>query len=215
MTATYETSNPSTCGPIPSVTSLRASADGRSLLGERVLQIMQQFGRDRVLASLSARQASAVGLLTSGTCGPASTTSSRSAALQSSLESKLRALLTGSDLCEVTWKPWNTPWGQCLSRPRARVQIISETASGLWPTSSTVDATGRGYHNSRGTIYPALPGLAGESQIGPITNGSSERTEKPGALNPEFVCWLMGFPPAWVSCGVSAMQSIQGRRRRS
>jgi hypothetical protein len=50
---------------------------------------------------------------------------------------------------------------------------------------------------------------------GPAQPGSSATTEKPGALNPEFVCWLMGFPPAWVSCGVSAMQSIRDQRRRS
>lgn len=47
------------------------------------------------------------------------------------------------------------------------------------------------------------------------TNGSSVPTEKRGALNPEFVCWLMGFPQEWVSCGVSAMRLIQDRRRNS
>jgi len=48
-----------------------------------------QSGPAPVLASLSARQAKEMGLLTSGTYGPISTTSFRSAALQSSLESRL------------------------------------------------------------------------------------------------------------------------------
>lgn len=48
-----------------------------------------QSGPAPVLASLSARQAKEMGLLTSGTCGRPSTTSSKSAALQQSLVSKL------------------------------------------------------------------------------------------------------------------------------
>jgi hypothetical protein len=47
------------------------------------------------------------------------------------------------------------------------------------------------------------------------TNGSSAPTARRGALNPEFVCWLMGFPAEWVCCGVLAMRSTPARRRRS
>jgi hypothetical protein len=61
---------------------------------------------------------------------------SSSAALQLFLESRLRERLTGSLLCEVIWKPWRTPWGQCLSRPRASVRSTEETDSGLLPTPS-------------------------------------------------------------------------------
>jgi hypothetical protein len=70
----------------------------------------------------------------SGTFGRISLGSSGSDALQRSLESRLRRCLSGSDLCEVIWKPWATPWGQSLSRPRARVRTTSETVSGLWAT---------------------------------------------------------------------------------
>jgi hypothetical protein len=48
-----------------------------------------------------------------------------------------------------------------------------------------------------------------------ITNGSSAPTEKRGALNPEFVCWLMGYPPEWLSCAPSETRSTSGRRQRS
>ena len=45
---------------------------------------------------------------------------------------------------------------------------------------------------------------------GAITNGSGAPTQKLpladsiGALNPQFSCWLMGFPQEWVSCADSA-----------
>jgi hypothetical protein len=48
-----------------------------------------------------------------------------------------------------------------------------------------------------------------------VLNGSSAPTEKPGALNPEFVCWLMGYPAAWVSCADSGMPSTPAPRRNS
>jgi hypothetical protein len=44
---------------------------------------------------------------------------------------------------------------------------------------------------------------------------SHAETEKPAALAPEFACWLMGFPAAWVSCGVLAMQSFRKLPRNS
>ena len=47
------------------------------------------FGLVPARANLSARQAKELGLMTSGTCGQPSSTSSSSAALQSFLESKL------------------------------------------------------------------------------------------------------------------------------
>jgi len=34
-------------------------------------------------------------------------------------------------------------------------------------------------------------------------------------LNPHFSRWLMGFPPEWCDCAVTAMQSFPKSRRRS
>jgi hypothetical protein len=48
--------------------------------------------------------------------------------------------------------------------------------------------------------------------IGMELDGSSATTEKPGALNPAFVCWLMGFPAAWDACAPTEMPSSRKSR---
>lgn len=283
------------------VISLPGSEDGRLLSELPDGPTTAKSGPAPAPASRSVRPASKRVSPTTVTCGPSGVSLSASDALQSSLESKLRARLHGSDLCEVTWKPWTTPWGQCLSKPRARVRTTSETASGLWATIRASDgekggpnmkfgAGGqplpamaahsiwqtpvaddcvdrvKGKVNSRGEpklsaqaiqaswptpttrdhkdgaycanvpingllgrmVWPTPranegtgakipPGRQGGMSLKATVNtiGSQAPTGKRGALNPEFVCWLMGFPPVWVSCGVSAMQSTTGRQRRS
>ena len=42
---------------------------------------------------------------------------------------------------------------------------------------------------------------------------SPEPTEKPGALNPQFVSWLMGYPPEWGNCAPTATPSSRKSRR--
>lgn len=116
------------------------SADGPALSDWLATRTNDLFGREVVLANLSARQAQDLGLLTSGTFGPSGTGSLRSAALQKSLESRLRArtLNLGSTLFSLTWKPLVTPAGRILSRLRASVRRTSETALTSWPTPRSV-----------------------------------------------------------------------------
>lgn len=92
-------------------------------------------------ANLSARQAKALGLLMSGTSGPLTTISSKSAALQESLVNKLRARtqMLGSTLWKLTWKPWVMPSGRSRFRLRASVRPTSETDTTGWPTPTTRD----------------------------------------------------------------------------
>lgn len=96
-------------------------------------------GLAAVLANLSAKLAKELGLLTSGTYGPPSIGSSSSAALQSSLESRLRASLPGSTLYKLTWKQWVMPSGVSRSRLRASVLRTSETGLIGWPTPQARD----------------------------------------------------------------------------
>jgi hypothetical protein len=130
----------------PSAISSLASASGASPFGAPAGQMTDLFGPVPVRANLSARQAKALGLMTSGTSGPLSTGSSRSAALQSSMESRLRAAMSGrgSTLYRLTWKTWATPSGVSRSRLRASALRTSATGSSGWPTPQTFDAHNQG-----------------------------------------------------------------------
>lgn len=140
-------SDPSTCEATRSATSSPASASGPTLCAALAGEMIALCGLEAVLASLSPQQAKAAGLLTSGISGLAGTTSSSSAALQASLESRLRARTqtTGSTLYKMTWKAWVMPSGRLRSRLRASVLRISETERTGWPTpnSTVVDAKPR------------------------------------------------------------------------
>jgi hypothetical protein len=127
-----------------SATSSRASESGASRFAVPDGLTIDLFGPVPVRANLSARQAKGLGLLTSGTYGRTSSTSSASAALQQSLESKLRARTQtlGSTLYKMTWKAWDTGSGRSRFRLRASVLRTSETGSTGWPAPRANDGTG-------------------------------------------------------------------------
>jgi hypothetical protein len=117
-------------------------------------QMIDLFGPVPVLANLSARQAKALGLLTSGTYGQPSSTLSKSVALQSSLESRLQARLStlGSTLYTLTWKAWDTGSGRLRSRLRASVRRTSEIEP-IGP-AGWVTPTSRDWKDSGADIKP-------------------------------------------------------------
>ena len=200
-----------------SATSSPASAAGAARCGSPASATVKRSGPAPAPASRSPSPASRPASTTLATSGQPGGVSLRSAVLQSSLESRLRALLAGSDLCEVTWKPWATPWGASLCRPRARVRTTCATATGLWQTMVEDDALDRrggkveqprraevagagdpggverhqGRRRTRtgrrGSTPSQVAGKHGQYLAVQAILGSSERTAKPGALNPEFV----------------------------
>lgn len=161
MNEALKTCCPPTCEATPSAISLQESEDGPQLFGQPVSVIVRLFGPEVARASLSARQAKAAGLLTSGTSGRPGTTSSASAALQSSLESRLRAetQCLGSILYRMIWKPWVTPSGRSRSRLRASVLRTSGTGSTGWPTPRVEDSESSGARWSRG-VFDTLTAAA-------------------------------------------------------
>lgn len=95
-----------------------------------------QSGLVPARASLSARQAKEMGLLTSGTYGLLSSTLSASADLSTSLANRLQQVTQthGSTLYKQTWKQWITPSGLCRLRQRASVRRTSESELIGWPS---------------------------------------------------------------------------------
>lgn len=131
---------------LPSVISSPASAYGHTHCAEPDGMTTDPSGPVPVRANLSARQAKALGFLTSGTYGPRSTISSISADPQSSLVSKLQAATAslGSTLYTLTWKERVTPSGRLISALRASVRRTSDGDCSSWPTPRANDAEKRG-----------------------------------------------------------------------
>lgn len=130
------------------------SADGRLPCVAQDGQTAARHGQHHALASLSARQAKDLGLLTSGTYGPPHTGLSASAALSWSLASNLAALTrtTGSTLYKLTWKPWAMPSGRLRFRLRASARRTRETVLIGWPTPIASNGRGAGNFNRQGGV---------------------------------------------------------------
>lgn len=233
-----------TCEPTTSAISSPALEDGRARCAWLDGPTNDLFGPAVVPANLSPSQARDVGLMIRDTSGLRGSGSSASDVLQRSLENRLRQRLTGSVSCEITWKPWNTPWGQSLWKPRALARSTFEIVIGLWPTMTSNAPARAGYNeagNSAGqvAIRKILIGLwstirasdgakggpnmsfgAGgsplPSQVSTVANTSNAPTESGGgSLHPEFAGWEMGYPPEWLSCAPSETRSTRARPRNS
>lgn len=115
-------------------------------------------GPDHAPANLSARQAKAGGLLTSGTYGQLGITSSSSAVLTKSLASKLQTVsaLLGSTLFKLTWKVRDTPSGRSIPALRASVLRTSGKGSGSprngWNTPRATDGSNGGPNQAGGAL---------------------------------------------------------------
>ena len=77
----------------------------------------------------------------------------------------------------------------------------------LWATPKASDGEkgGPGMQFGSGTGLP-LPAQA----FGTTQNSASAQTEKRGALNPEFVFWLQGFPMHWTLCALLSAKRGKG-----
>lgn len=129
----------------PSATSSQASVSGPTPSVSPDGPTTGPSGPAHAPASRSAPPVKARASKTSATSGPSSTASSQSAALQLSLESRLRARTAsdGSTLYKLTWKDRATPQERLICALRASARRISDSASGGlehgWPTPQMRD----------------------------------------------------------------------------
>jgi hypothetical protein len=218
-------------------TSSPESADGRMPSHSPSGRKTETFGPAHVHASLFRSPDSKKAISTNDTCGPLFNASSPSADLQRSLESRLRdsLALDGSPEFALTWRSLDMPLGAPVCRLAPSVRRTGGSGCSGWPTPAANEynidphngpktawatpqsrdhkgAPGKAAQDNGG-FQASLPADVAASGLTP--SGSSGPTARRGALNPEFVCWLMGFPTAWVSCGVTATPSSRRSRPSS
>lgn len=153
-----------------SATSSPASEDGSKHCDFPDGQQIAKSGPEAAPASRSVRPASNSVQMTFDICGLSGDASSRSAALQLSLESRLRARLSGSGSreCVMTWKSLAMPSGPPLCQlvvSEHRTGDIASSSVHNWPTPVANDAVKRGRVAQRsgamslaGAVQPELWG---------------------------------------------------------
>jgi hypothetical protein len=107
---------------------------------------------------------------------------------------------------------------------RSRVdQLPRQVAASLWATplanlsiaasvAAALKEAKRLHPQGRWTPNTQVAELL--DQLGIPHSGLSDTTGKLGGLNPEFVCWLMGFLPEWDDCAPTVTPSSRKKRRK-
>ncbi len=168
MTEASPRSSPRTSKASGKRTSSPGSAGGHTPSGSRGGQTTSRSGPGAAPANRSRRAGNKEASKTSGTSGLHGSGSSKSAALQSSLESRLRALTAsgGSTLFSLTWKERVTPAGRVICALRASVPRTSGNVCTSWPSPLAVDANGeRAYSYNRGDHNSPAVSLNGAARL--------------------------------------------------
>lgn len=168
MTETSESYEPRISRATDGLTSLPASPDGISPSSSQDGQPTRKSGRDPAPASPSAAPVSAPVQMTLAMCGPPGSPSSRSACLQLSLESRLRAALdvNGSPEYALTWRHWDMQSGPPICALRASGRPTSDNGSSGWPSPTVEDGRSSRRHGymkkgNAGTTLTDAASLAG------------------------------------------------------
>ena len=193
--------HPEICEALPSATSSPESVSGVTHYAGQDGETIGPSGLEAVHASLSARQAKAAGLLTSGTFVPTSTTSSKNADLKQSLVSRLQAKTDslGSTLYKLTGRN-GIHLSSCRSMRcglRCAAHQTAPLLGGQLRQRTTERAPGRAA--GRGMNLQSEAQLAGwpTPQVSMITNCTKVQMSGDGRQTPNKMGWaasLAGWP---------------------
>ena len=124
-------------------------------------------------------------------------------------------------------QPW-TPGQRAYDKQTGRVAQVGLTHEVLatWPTPTSVNrvrdeetlakCAAFRLRNANQKTVPLYLGevVANTVHSGQTPSGSPDQTAKPGALNPAFPCWLMGYPTEWDACAPTVMPSSRRSRQK-
>lgn len=193
-------------------TSSPVSVDGVKHFDSPGGQLTDLFGQAVVRASRSRIPAAKAESRISDISGPRSEISSRSADLQSSLESRLKARLAGrgSPLYSLTWKRLNIAWHAPVCLLRASVLRKPGRGCGGWQTPTTRDGKGQSGKGNR-----IKRGKNGRLHVANLCDQLVDLGRPDLVRSTRFRCWLMGFPEQWEVAGAMATRLSRRSRRNS
>jgi hypothetical protein len=172
---------------IENATSLQALPAGRSPCASPAGRKAPVFGPEAAHVSHLAEPENEREQPTNGTSGQSFTDLSPSAALQSSLESRLRARMdvNGSPEYVLTWKHWDMPSGVPICALRARARRISDKDFGGWPSPRATDGARTVWNPSKGGGNVQLDRMAAMWLTGWPTPDANvfQNTESPESFN--------------------------------
>lgn len=134
------------------------------------------------------------------------------------IEQNMQRALWPTPTASLADKAVRTQEGARKEVERGKSPDLNARAMALWPTPCARDhmpAHTAEYIAAKKALGHGMSSLSDIAPLGMVPVGSSDTTEKPGALNPQFVCWLMGFPPEWDACAPMAMPSSRKSRPNS